>query len=142
MRKASQKDKIYQCFYDPVEPGIYTVHVQWSGIHINGSPFSVLLATSARELQLMQEELQENSIIAGDDSSIVMNRRSRSRSPQPVSMEDRVFVDQVKSLLVKIKPSNIQLIYHLYLHLISFIHIIDAVVVDIYFCIPFSPCYF
>ncbi|KAK3780575.1 hypothetical protein RRG08_037514 [Elysia crispata] len=69
MRKASQRDKIYQCFYDPIEPGIYTVHVQWSGVHVAGSPFQVLLATSENELERMQEVLNEggtNSIINGN----------------------------------------------------------------------------
>ena len=56
MRKASQKDKVYQCFYDPVEAGIYTVYVQWSGTHVEGSPFTVLLAHSAQELELMTDQ--------------------------------------------------------------------------------------
>ena len=56
MRKASQKDKVYQCFYDPVEAGIYTVYVQWSGTHVDGSPFTVLLAHSAQELDLMSDQ--------------------------------------------------------------------------------------
>ncbi|KAK7090869.1 filamin-C-like isoform X2 [Littorina saxatilis] len=56
MRKASQKDKLYQCFYDPVEAGIYTVYIQWSGAHVEGSPFTVLLAHSAQELEMMSDD--------------------------------------------------------------------------------------
>lgn len=55
MRKASQKEKLYQCFYDPVEAGIYTIYVQWSGAHVDGSPFTVLLANSDRELDMMSD---------------------------------------------------------------------------------------
>ncbi|BFZ00346.1 hypothetical protein BsWGS_03384 [Bradybaena similaris] len=90
MRKASQKDKIYQCFYDPVEPGIYTVNVQWSGEHIEGSPFTVLLATNPGELQQMQDEIQETSTIL-DDNSVSMRRRPKNSSYRPVSSDDRVF---------------------------------------------------
>ncbi|RUS80145.1 hypothetical protein EGW08_012102, partial [Elysia chlorotica] len=105
MRKASQRDKIYQCFYDPVEPGIYTVHVQWSGVHVAGSPFQVLLATSERELIRMQELLNDggtSSIINGNynnyhhnnsfhlngsrsdlDNDVTMRRSRDSRKSSP-----------------------------------------------------------
>ncbi|XP_041356835.1 filamin-C-like isoform X2 [Gigantopelta aegis] len=56
MRKTSQKDKVYQCFYDPIESGIYTIYVQWSGTHVDGSPYTVLLANSSRELDMMNED--------------------------------------------------------------------------------------
>ncbi|GFO06181.1 filamin-c [Plakobranchus ocellatus] len=105
MRKASQRDKIYQCFYDPVEPGIYTVYVQWSGVHVAGSPFQVLLATSERELERMQEVLNEggthstiNAITNNhnhhfnssrsdldNDIDIRRNRDSRKSSSRPSS---------------------------------------------------------
>ncbi|XP_076435753.1 filamin-A-like [Babylonia areolata] len=55
MRKAKQREKLYQCFYDPVEAGIYSVHVQWSGVHVEGSPFTVCLASSSEELELMSD---------------------------------------------------------------------------------------
>lgn len=60
MRKASQKDKLYQCFYDPVEAGIYTVHVQWSGKHVGGSPFTVHLAHSHQDLEMMRSHSGQN----------------------------------------------------------------------------------
>lgn len=56
MRKASQKDKLYQAFYNPVEPGIYTIYVQWSGHHITGSPYTVLLARNKDELYRLQRD--------------------------------------------------------------------------------------
>ena len=61
MRKASQRDKVYQCFYDPVEAGIYTVYVQWSGAHVEGSPFTVLLAHTSQELDHMTDENHSSS---------------------------------------------------------------------------------
>ncbi|GFR82088.1 filamin-C [Elysia marginata] len=81
MRKASQRDKIYQCFYDPVEPGVYTVYVQWSGVHVAGSPFQVLLATSDRELERMQEVINAggtNSIINGNYNNYFHNNSNNS----------------------------------------------------------------
>lgn len=84
MRKASQKDKIYQCFYDPVEPGIYTVNVEWSGQHVGGSPFTVLLATTARELMLLKGEVGENlSAVNGDETESVLMRRNQGMSLRP-----------------------------------------------------------
>ncbi|XP_059151967.1 filamin-C-like [Physella acuta] len=74
MRKASTKERIYQCFYDPVEPGIYTVNVEWSGSHVDGSPFTVLLATSARELRALQGDVLD---VSGDTES-VLHRSQRS----------------------------------------------------------------
>ncbi|KAL8593937.1 hypothetical protein ACOMHN_021789 [Nucella lapillus] len=55
MRKAKQREKLYQCFYDPVESGVYTVHVQWSGQHVEGSPFTVQLASTSDELDLLTD---------------------------------------------------------------------------------------
>ena len=52
----SKPDKVFQAFYDPVEQGIYTIYVQWSGQHVDGSPFTVVLAQTDQELALMQDE--------------------------------------------------------------------------------------
>ena len=53
MHRTSQKDKLFHCRYNPVEPGMYTVNVQWSGQHVEGSPFRVNLATSREDLDRM-----------------------------------------------------------------------------------------
>ncbi|XP_052286746.1 filamin-A-like isoform X2 [Dreissena polymorpha] len=50
MKRASQKDKLFNCLYHPLEPGIYTINVQWSGQHVTGSPFRVLVAANHMEL--------------------------------------------------------------------------------------------
>ncbi|KAH9498672.1 hypothetical protein Btru_007267, partial [Bulinus truncatus] len=54
MIQPSKKEKIYQYFYNPIEPGIYYVDVKWSGLHVSGSPFTVLLAGSPGELSIME----------------------------------------------------------------------------------------
>lgn len=88
VRKTNQNNKIYQCYYDPIEPGIYTIIVQWSGTHIGGSPFTVILASSARELQVMLEEAAESSMISGDDNSVITRRPSRHLPPRQLSVDD------------------------------------------------------
>lgn len=50
MKRASQKDKLFNCLYHPLEPGMYTINVQWSGEHVTGSPFTVLVANNEMEL--------------------------------------------------------------------------------------------
>ena len=58
MKRASQKDKLFNCLYHPLEPGIYTINVQWSGSHVIGSPFKVFVAQS--EMDLLEYESQLN----------------------------------------------------------------------------------
>ncbi|XP_053403623.1 filamin-C-like isoform X4 [Mercenaria mercenaria] len=50
MKRASQKDKLFNCLYHPAEPGMYTINVQWSGKHVPGSPYTVLVASNEMEL--------------------------------------------------------------------------------------------
>ncbi|KAK3096080.1 hypothetical protein FSP39_022879 [Pinctada imbricata] len=56
MHRTSQKDKLFHCRYNPVEPGMYTVNVLWSGNHVEGSPYKVNLATSRQQLDDMVME--------------------------------------------------------------------------------------
>ncbi|XP_076453914.1 filamin-A-like [Babylonia areolata] len=59
MRQSNEREKLYQCFYDPVERGVYTVYVKWSGQDVDGSPFTVFLAQNQQELDLMGPDLRD-----------------------------------------------------------------------------------
>ena len=50
MQRESQKDRTILCKYDPTEPGDYRIEVKWSGEHVPGSPFSVLIFDTQDEL--------------------------------------------------------------------------------------------
>ncbi|WAR27609.1 FLuncharacterized [Mya arenaria] len=59
MKRASQKDKLFHCLYHPLEPGVYTINVQWSGKHVSGSPYRVVVAAS--EMDLLEYENKVDS---------------------------------------------------------------------------------
>ena len=48
MRNACKGYKVYKCFYDPIEAGVYTIDVLWSGNHVTGSPYVVVLASASQ----------------------------------------------------------------------------------------------
>ncbi|XP_022709435.1 filamin-A-like isoform X1 [Varroa jacobsoni] len=50
MARESTKDRTILCKYDPTEPGDYRIEVKWSGIHVPGSPFIVLIFDTQDEL--------------------------------------------------------------------------------------------
>ena len=79
MRKASQKEKIFQCFYDPEEPGIYSVNVEWSGVHVSGSPFTVLLAYTQDDLRRMKDDVDDGNIILARHSALAPHHHSLPR---------------------------------------------------------------
>ena len=51
MQRESQKDRTILCRYNPTEPGDYRVEVKWSGEHVPGSPFMVMIFDTQEELQ-------------------------------------------------------------------------------------------
>ncbi|OWF47629.1 Filamin-A [Mizuhopecten yessoensis] len=53
MMRSSQKTKVFHCRYNPIEPGVYTVNVFWSGVHIKDSPYTILLGLSEPDLDRM-----------------------------------------------------------------------------------------
>ncbi|XP_029648352.1 filamin-A-like [Octopus sinensis] len=53
MHRNSHADKIFTCSYRPIEAGVYTIHVKWSGVNVSGSPFIVHLAETRDELSRM-----------------------------------------------------------------------------------------
>ena len=50
MQRESQKDRTILCKYEPTEPGDYRIEVKWSGEHIPGSPFMVMIFDTQEEL--------------------------------------------------------------------------------------------
>lgn len=50
MQRESQRDRTILCKYDPTEPGDYRIEVKWSGDHVPGSPFTVLIFDTQDEL--------------------------------------------------------------------------------------------
>ncbi|KAL1437061.1 hypothetical protein MTO96_049064 [Rhipicephalus appendiculatus] len=50
MQRESQKDRTILCKYDPTEPGDYRIEVKWSGEHVPGSPFMVMIFDTQEEL--------------------------------------------------------------------------------------------
>ncbi|XP_076033181.1 filamin-A-like isoform X8 [Oratosquilla oratoria] len=50
MQRESQKDRTILCKFDPTEPGDYRIEVKWSGEHVPGSPFMVMIFDTEEEL--------------------------------------------------------------------------------------------
>lgn len=49
-QRESQRDRTILCKYDPTEPGDYRIEIKWSGRHVPGSPFSVMIFDTQEEL--------------------------------------------------------------------------------------------
>jgi len=49
-QRESQRDRTIMCKYDPTEPGDYRIEIKWSGRHVPGSPFSVMIFDTQEEL--------------------------------------------------------------------------------------------
>ncbi|GAB1605403.1 filamin-A-like [Argonauta hians] len=56
MHRNSHADKIFTCSYKPIETGVYTIHVKWSGVNVSGSPFIVHLAETREDLNRIMFE--------------------------------------------------------------------------------------
>jgi len=50
MQRQSQKDRTILCKYSPTEPGDYRIEVKWSGTHVPGSPFAIMIFDTQEEL--------------------------------------------------------------------------------------------
>lgn len=59
MQRESQKDRTILCKYEPTEPGDYRIEVKWSGEHVPGSPYMVMIFDTQEELSRF---LQVNEI--------------------------------------------------------------------------------
>ena len=51
MNRQSNKHRTIHCYYNPTEPGLYMIYVNWSGDPVPHSPFRVYVAETAAELQ-------------------------------------------------------------------------------------------
>jgi len=54
MKRNGQKERNIICRYNPTEIGEYFVNVQWSGDHIPGSPFHVVIVDTIEEFRRLQ----------------------------------------------------------------------------------------
>ena len=52
MRKDEYRDRAIQCCYNPTEVGQYVIHIQWSGDHVPGSPFTVAVVDTCYDLNM------------------------------------------------------------------------------------------
>ena len=52
MSKDESRDRAIRCRYNPTEVGQYVLHIQWSGVHVPGSPFTVAVVDTRHELDL------------------------------------------------------------------------------------------
>lgn len=50
MLRENPKDPKIICKYDPCEPGDYRIEIKWSGEHVPGSPFTVMIFDTQDEL--------------------------------------------------------------------------------------------
>lgn len=68
-QRESQRDRTILCKYDPTEPGDYRIEIKWSGRHVPGSPFSVMIFDTQEELNRFLLSQQRNNMVAGSQSS-------------------------------------------------------------------------
>jgi len=65
MQRESQKDRTILCKYEPTEPGDYRIEVKWSGEHVPGSPFMVMIFDTQEELsRFLQGSYSPNGAIS------------------------------------------------------------------------------
>jgi filamin len=59
-----RENRTILCKYDPTEPGDYRIEIKWSGRHVPGSPFSVMIFDTQEELNrflLSQQQAHKKS---------------------------------------------------------------------------------
>lgn len=71
-------NRIILCRYNPSEPGDYRIEIKWSGHHIPGSPFYVMIFDTQRELAHFFEYTREGS----RDRSLDFRPMSSSLDPR------------------------------------------------------------
>ena len=57
MQRESQKDRTILCKYEPTEPGDYRLEVKWSGEHVPGSPFMVMIFDTQEEFTVKVRQI-------------------------------------------------------------------------------------
>jgi len=53
MTKDETRDRAIRVRYNPTEVGQYVLYIQWSGVHVPGSPFTVNIVDTRRELDML-----------------------------------------------------------------------------------------
>lgn len=66
MLRDSQRDRTILCRYDPIETGLYVIHVKWSGVNVPGSPYHCHIVDSQHDLE---QVLQGSSFYSGTMAS-------------------------------------------------------------------------
>ena len=79
MQRESQKDRTILCKYEPTEPGDYRIEVKWSGEHVPGSPFMVMIFDTQEELSRFLQ-VNDNDILKCFSSVYVQNDIQTSRA--------------------------------------------------------------
>lgn len=79
-QRENQRDRTILCKYDPTEPGDYRIEIKWSGCHVPGSPFSVMIFDTQEELNrfLISKQLGSNNNINNNNNN---NPKSLSMAP-------------------------------------------------------------
>lgn len=63
-----RENRTILCKYDPTEPGDYRIEIKWSGRHVPGSPFSVMIFDTQEELNrflLSRQQQQPTTTTSG-----------------------------------------------------------------------------
>lgn len=60
-QRESQRDRTILCKYDPTEPGDYRIEIKWSGQHVPGSPFHVMIFDTQEELNRFLNGVHQNT---------------------------------------------------------------------------------
>lgn len=92
MQRESQKDRTILCKYDPTEPGDYRIEVKWSGEHVPGSPFCVMIFDTQDELSRFLGSHTRNSLMRpnGVPGLIGPGEGSELMSLGPISWRESV----------------------------------------------------
>jgi len=68
LRKNDASDRVVNVEYEPSMEGVYTIHVLWSGEHVEGSPRRILLTNDEEQLSDWREHNErKNSVSSGSD---------------------------------------------------------------------------
>jgi len=75
MSKDDSRERAIRCRYNPTEVGQYVLHIQWSGAHVPGSPFTVPIVDTRHELDMVAGQLTA-SAHAFDQAPLVLDAGS------------------------------------------------------------------
>ena len=76
MQRESQKDRTILCKYEPTEPGDYRIEVKWSGEHVPGSPFMVMIFDTQEELSRFLQVTYQIQLVISTNAVVIFNFRN------------------------------------------------------------------